>query len=173
MSKKKNIFLIGPMGSGKSSIGRKLAETLTMTFHDSDKTIEERTGVNIAWIFDEEGETGFRERESKVIYELSQLSEIVLATGGGSILNKENRAALATHGFVVYLKTSIDEQVKRTERDQKRPLLQNKATRADVLKDLMQERENLYEDLADYVCNTDKRSVNAVVQEIVNVIKDI
>lgn len=160
-----NIFLVGPMGAGKSTIGRLLAAELRLTFKDTDKEIEDRLGVDIPWIFDMEGEEGFRVRESNMLAELSQEDKVLLATGGGIVIKPENRKVLASRGQVVYLKTSIDEQVRRTSRDSKRPLLQNDNPRA-VLTDLMEKRHPLYEEIADYVIDTDGRSPKSVAQEI-------
>lgn len=160
-----NIFLVGPMGAGKSTIGRLLAAELRLEFKDTDKEIEDRSGVDIPWIFDMEGEEGFRLRESAMLDELSQQDKILLATGGGIVIKPENRKLLASRGQVVYLKTSIDEQVKRTSRDTKRPLLQADNPRA-VLTALMAERHPLYEEIADYIIDTDGRSPRSVALEI-------
>ena len=124
MNKKQNVFLVGPMGAGKTTIGRFLAGELKLEFKDADREIEERCGADISWIFDMEGEEGFRRRETEVIEELAQDSGLCIATGGGAVLKAENRTALMAHGIVVYLKTSVDQQVQRTSRDKKRPLLQ-------------------------------------------------
>ena len=124
MAEKRNIFLIGPMGAGKSTIGRQLAQMLGMEFMDSDSVIEERAGADIDWIFDVEGEVGFRKREERIINELTQGQGVVLSTGGGSILSKENRNVLSARGIVIYLETTVDKQFERTQRDKKRPLLQ-------------------------------------------------
>ncbi len=123
MKKTDNIYLIGLMGAGKTTIGRQLAKALHLPFYDSDKAIEEQTGVDISTIFEYEGEEGFRIREKKMIQELTQINGIVLATGGGAILNRENRDALSENGFVVYLQCSIDKILQRTKRDTQRPLL--------------------------------------------------
>src|SRR3990167_5637819 len=146
--KVRNIFLIGPMGAGKSTIGRALAKELKLEFYDSDEVIEQRAGANIAWIFDIEGEEGFRLREQKVIDELSQKTNIVLATGGGAVMTPENRNVLAARGTVIYLKTSIQQQHERTKRDTKRPLLRTDNLEA-RLKELDQERAPYYDELAD------------------------
>jgi len=123
MAEKRNIFLIGPMGAGKSTIGKQLARRLNMDFYDSDDEIEKSTGANISWVFDVEGEKKFRVREEKVINTLVKKQGIVLATGGGSILSKKVRNKLSSRGIVVYLKTSIEKQIIRTSRDKNRPLL--------------------------------------------------
>lgn len=162
----RNIFLIGPMGAGKSTIGRALAKELKLEFYDTDEVIEERTGASISWIFDVEGEEGFRRREQRVIEELTQKSNIVLATGGGVVMTPENRTALAGRGTVIYLRTSLAQQFERTKRDTKRPLLQtpNLEGRLEVLRD---EREPFYEELADVHFETDKLTVKAVANKII------
>lgn len=165
MAASPNIFLIGPMGSGKSTIGRRLARHLHKTFVDSDHVIEERTGVDIPTIFDIEGEEGFRKREMTVINELSQKKELVLATGGGAILNPENRAHLMARGLVIYLKTSVQQQLARTQHDKNRPLLQTEDPKK-KLTELLQHREPYYLDMADIVIDTNHRHSNQVVREI-------
>ncbi len=165
MLKKNNIFLIGPMGAGKSTIGRALAKELHCDFYDSDQVIEQRTGADLAWIFDIEGEEGFRKREQQVIEELTQLQGIVLATGGGAIIMTENRNALAARGTVIYLKTSLDMQYKRTKRAAKRPLLQTENVKQTIDK-LWKQREPLYNEIADLSFDTDSLSLRAIVNEI-------
>ena len=167
--KVRNIFLIGPMGAGKSTIGRTLAKELKLEFYDSDEVIEQRTGADISWIFDVEGEEGFRKREQKIIEELTQKSNIVLATGGGVVTSPENRNALAARGTVIYLKTSLQQQYERTKRDTKRPLLQTDDLEG-RLEDLRQEREPYYEELADMSFETDKLTVKAVANNIIKYI---
>lgn len=154
------------MGAGKSTIGRLLAQELKLNFIDSDREIEERAGANIPWIFDVEGEDGFRNREQAVIEELAQSDNVVLATGGGAVKRDENRAALAAGGFVVYLQTSVDQQLERTAKDKNRPLLQTENPRA-VLDALMSERDPLYRQVCDLLIHTDKRHPRAVVATIV------
>ena len=166
MTEKRNIFLVGPMGAGKSTIGRHLAEQLHLEFYDSDQEIEKRTGADIAWVFDIEGEEGFRERERDVISDLSEKQGIVLATGGGSIINKEVRNKLSARGIVVYLKTTIEKQVARTQRDKRRPLLQ-KDDPEQVLRNLADERNPMYEDVCDYVIDTDDQSARNVANKII------
>lgn len=117
MAEKRNIFLVGPMGAGKSTIGRQLAQQLNMEFYDSDQEIEKRTGADVGWVFDVEGEEGFRDREEKVINELTEKQGIVLATGGGSVKSRETRNRLSARGVVVYLETTIEKQLARTQRD--------------------------------------------------------
>jgi shikimate kinase len=159
-----NIFLVGPMGSGKSAVGRRLARLLGRDFFDSDEVIEARTGVDIPFIFEKEGEAGFRKREEAVIDELSARSGVVLATGGGAVLAAATRERLATRGRVIYLHTTVGQQLKRT-RGNKRPLL-NQGRREEVLTELLTVREPLYRQLADLVIHTDGRSVAGVAAEI-------
>src|SRR5690554_3931764 len=167
MAEKRNIFLVGPMGAGKSTIGRQLARQLHLEFYDSDTEIERRTGADIAWVFELEGEEGFRAREEKVIEELTEHMGIVLATGGGSIVSKENRNRLSARGIVVYLKTTIDKQVARTERDKRRPLIANANDPRAVLEDLAESRDPLYEEIADVVVETDDQSATIVATQII------
>ena len=167
MAEKRNIFLVGPMGAGKSTIGRHLADELHLEFFDSDQEIERRTGADIAWIFDLEGEDGFRKREETVINDLTDMQGIVLATGGGSVVSKAIRNRLSARGIVVYLQTTIDKQVARTQRDKRRPLLQNDDPEQ-VLRDLAAERNPMYEEVADYVVDTDDQSARAVANQIIN-----
>ena len=160
-----NLILIGPMGAGKSTIGRLLAKELRLPFKDSDKEIEQRTGADIPWIFDVEGEQGFREREQAIISELCELDGVVIATGGGAVLRQANRDSLKAGGQVVYLYTSIEQQLGRTSRDRNRPLLQT-ADPEKVLVDLMAIRDPLYREIADIVIETDERPPRMVVHEI-------
>ena len=167
MAEKRNIFLVGPMGAGKSTIGRHLADELHLDFFDSDQEIERRTGADIAWIFDLEGEDGFRKREENVSNDLTDKQGIVLATGGGSIVTKAVRNRLSARGIVVYLQTTIDKQVARTQRDKRRPLLQNEDPEQ-VLRDLAEMRNPLYEEVADYIVDTDDQSARAVANQIIS-----
>ncbi|XOV79692.1 MAG: shikimate kinase AroK [Aestuariibacter sp.] len=167
MAEKRNIFLIGPMGAGKSTIGRHLADELHLDFYDSDQEIEKRTGADISWVFDLEGEEGFRDREEDVITDLTEKQGIVLATGGGSIVRSSVRNRLSARGIVVYLETTIDKQVARTQRDKRRPLLQNDNPEK-VLVNLASERNPLYEEIADYTVSTDDQSARAVANAIIN-----
>ncbi|SHH98965.1 shikimate kinase AroK [Ferrimonas marina] len=166
MAEKRNIFLIGPMGAGKSTIGRHLAQMLHLDFYDSDQEIESRSGADISWVFDIEGEEGFRVREARVINDLTEKQGIVLATGGGSVISKEVRNRLSARGIVVYLETTIDKQVARTQRDKRRPLLQVDEPRG-VLEKLAGERNPLYEEVADLVVRTDDQSAKVVANEII------
>lgn len=165
MTLSSNVYLVGPMGAGKSTIGRMLAADLNLEFKDSDREIEERSGVDIPWIFDMEGEAGFRDRETAMLEELCQQPGIVLATGGGIVVREENRRLLAAAGMVVYLQADINEQVRRTSKDRKRPLLQTGDPRA-VLEKLLAERHPLYSDIADFTVATAGRSPKSVVNEI-------
>jgi shikimate kinase len=160
-----SLFLTGPMGAGKSTIGRQLSRQLKMPFHDSDHEIEQRTGVDIPLIFELEGEAGFRKRESAVIDELTRLPDIVLATGGGAILDPENRQHLSSRGQVIYLYASVNQQLKRTRRDRNRPLLQTADPRA-RLEELMAVRDPLYREIADMIVDTDGMHVRDVVRQI-------
>lgn len=161
-----NIFLIGPMGAGKSTIGRYLAELLKMEFLDSDHEIERLTGVAIALIFEIEGESGFRKREAAVIEELTCRQNIVLATGGGAILLEGNRQALRSRGAVVYLQASITTLTERTRRDRQRPLLQTADPRK-KFEELMKLRDPIYRREADIVVKTDHRAPLSVAREII------
>jgi len=166
MAEKRNIVLVGPMGAGKSTIGRHLAQMLHLDFHDSDHEIEQRTGADIAWVFDVEGEEGFRRREAQVIGDLSERQGIVLATGGGSVQSKDIRNYLSARGIVVYLETTIDKQVARTQRDKRRPLLQVDDPR-EVLESLAEIRNPLYEEIADVIVKTDEQSAKIVANQII------
>ncbi len=165
MNKPKNLFLVGPMGAGKSAVGRHLARLLHLEFVDSDEEIETRTGVDIPFIFEKEGEEGFRKREVKVIDELSQREGVVLATGGGAIADPESRSRLGARGFVVYLHTSVKQQLERTQRRNKRPLLKN-GDKEKVLRELMEQRDPLYREISDLIIETDGRRVQTVAREI-------
>ncbi len=167
MAEKRNIFLVGPMGAGKSTIGRELADKLHLEFFDSDQEIERRTGADIAWVFDLEGEEGFRLREESVIEDLSEKQGIVLATGGGSVISAQVRNHLSARGIVVYLETTIDKQVARTQRDRRRPLLQTDEEPRTVLENLAIERNPLYEEIADVIVQTDDQSAKVVASKIV------
>jgi shikimate kinase len=162
---KRNIFLIGPMGSGKSAVGRQLARLLDAPFYDSDIEIEKRTGVDIPYIFEKEGESGFRLREREAIESLTLLEPLVLATGGGAVLLPENRAHLAERGCVVYLQTSVEQQVNRVRHMRNRPLLNN-VDSTDKLTQLMAERAQLYSEIADLTVATDGRRIQSVAEEI-------
>ena len=159
------IFLVGPMGAGKSAVGRQLARLLHLEFIDSDEEIESRTGVDIPFIFEKEGEEGFRKREVKVIDELSQKDSVVLATGGGAVADVESRSRLGARGYVIYLYTSVKQQLERTQRGRNRPILNN-GNPEKVLEDLMATRDPLYREIADLIVDTDGRRVQTVAREI-------
>lgn len=163
---KRNVFLIGPMGSGKTAVGRQLAQQLMVPFHDCDAEIERRTGVDIPYIFEKEGEPGFRDREVEAIDAVTQIEPQVLATGGGAVLRPENRRRLAERGCVVYLETSVAQQAARVRGSRNRPLLCDAADPAPKLSQLMAERAPLYSEIADIVVGTDGRKVRTVVGEI-------
>jgi shikimate kinase len=165
MLDQRNIFLIGPMGSGKTAVGRHLARLFHLSFHDSDADIERRTGVDIAFIFEKEGEAGFRMREAESIERLTRFDGIVLATGGGAVIRAENRHCLKSRGIVVYLNTSIDQQLQRTRRGRHRPLLNHTDPRQRLI-ELMDQRAALYTEIADVTVSTDARKVQAVAVEI-------
>jgi len=158
------------MGSGKSTIGRLLSNELKLEFVDTDRVIEERAGANIPWIFDVEGEEGFRAREETVIDQVTDQDNIVLATGGGVVLRENNRKVLRERGFVIYLHASVDQQVERTARDKNRPLLQTENPRA-RLEELIRIRDPLYRQTADFVMRTDRRHPRAVIGEIIKVLR--
>lgn len=159
------LYLVGPMGAGKTTIGKLLADDLRLEFIDVDREIEARSGVDIPWIFDREGEAGFRVRESAALSELSQLDRILISTGGGAVMVPANRKLMSATGIVVYLHTSVDEQVRRTSRDRKRPLLQNDDP-SRVLAELMEIREPLYREVADIIVETDGRGPKVVAQDL-------
>ena len=167
-----NIFLVGSMGAGKSTIGKQLAKSLRKEFVDSDHEIEARTGVDIGYIFDLEGEDGFRKRERTAIEDLSQRRDIVLATGGGAILLPENRQHLVSRGFVVYLYAPLDLLVERASRDRGRPLLDGHDPR-ERLSALLEERDPLYRQVADFVMETDERSTRLVVKDLLRHIEEL
>ena len=160
-----SVFLVGPMGSGKTAVGRQLAERLGLPFADSDAEIEARTGVDVAYIFEREGEAGFRTRERDMIDELTRREGIVLATGGGAILLPENRERLSTRGTVVFLDATIEQQLQHTRRGRNRPLLATADPRA-RLEELMSVREPLYRSIAAITIKTDGRRLSSVADEI-------
>ncbi len=165
--KNNNLFLVGPMGAGKSSVGKYLAKQLGLDFYDSDEEIEKRTGVDLGWIFDKEGEEGFRRREAAVVAEVTQYANIVLATGGGTIIEPENREHLVARGIVIYLSVSLEHQEPRVVNESRRPLLRVQ-NRQEVLQKLQEERQPHYEAMADFTVHTDHRSVSAVADDILN-----
>ena len=165
MTSYNRVFLIGPMGAGKSTIGKLLARSLQLGFADSDTEIEQRTGADIPWIFDVEGEEGFRDREEQVIDEMTQLDHTVLATGGGVVMREANRRVLAGRGFVIYLHATLDEQLRRTRSDRSRPLL-NSGDPEKTLRELIAIRDPLYRQIADHVIDTDSSSPRVIAQRL-------
>lgn len=165
MSPNRSVFLVGPMGSGKTAVGRHVARLLHYRFFDSDSDIEAKTGVDIAYIFEKEGEAGFRAREKESIERLTRLDSVVLATGGGAVIDPDNRRVLAERGVVVYLETSVNQQLERTRHTRHRPLL-NDTDPEQKLKDLMQRRAALYAEIAVITVSTDRRRVQLVAEEI-------
>ena len=165
MLSKRNIFLIGPMGSGKTAVGRHLARLFRFGFQDSDADVEAKTGVDIAFIFEKEGEEGFRVREKESIERLTRQDGIVLATGGGAVIDPDNRRVLAERGAVVYLMTSVEQQLERTRHARHRPLL-NDTDPEHKLAELMMHRAALYSEIADITVTTDNRRVQLVAEEI-------
>jgi shikimate kinase len=165
MAGKQSIFLVGPMGAGKTSIGRRLAQLLDFEFIDTDHEIEARTGATISWIFDVEGEAGFRRREQAVIDELTQRPAVVLGTGGGAVISEVNRQHLQDRGIVVYLRADLDELLARTARDKNRPLLQTDDPRQ-TLAELVRQRDPWYREVADIVFDTRRQSVGAAAQRL-------
>lgn len=166
-----NIFIVGPMGSGKSTVGKIISSELFLTFLDTDEEIETRTGASIDWIFDLEGEEGFRKRESKILDEMVKKNSIVLSTGGGIILSEHNRELLSSRGSVFYLETPIEIQLERTSKDKDRPLLKE-GDPGKILKKLHQERQTLYEKVSDHIVKTENKSSQEVASEIIKLIKN-
>jgi len=163
----RNIILVGPMGSGKSTIGSVIAKKLNREFQDSDHYIEEKTGVDIARIFDIEGEQGFRDRETNALNELLSRDNCVIATGGGSVMREENQNLLRARGYIIFLDTSINQQMQRLRRDKKRPLLQTENPR-ERLEELLEVRRPIYLDLADLAVKTDRRLARKLAADIIN-----
>ena len=166
-----NIFIVGPMGSGKTTVGKIVANELFLEFFDTDATIEEKTGVTIDWIFDIEGEAGFRKRETLVLKELVSSNSIVLATGGGIVIESENRELLASRGTVFYLHTPLETQISRTSKDKDRPLLKDGDPES-ILTKLNTEREHLYKEVSDHAIQTSDKSSQEVADKIINIIKN-
>ena len=161
-----NIVLVGPMGSGKTTVGRRLADELNLDFFDSDHEITDKTGVSIEHIFDIEGEEGFRVRESQMLNDLYQKTGAVIATGGGIILRSENRAILQQSGIVVYLVSSIEQLLKRTAKSNNRPILEKSLDREKTIRDILNEREAFYRQVATFEIDTTGRRLNEVIDAI-------
>jgi len=161
-----NIVLIGPMGSGKTTVGRRLAEQLKIDFYDADHEIINKTGVSIDHIFDVEGEQGFRKRESDVLEELISMHNIVLATGGGAVLSDGNRLLLKKSGSVIYLLSSVDQILRRTAKSKTRPLLENSSDRRKTISDIIDSRDSLYREIATFIINTNGKKLNEIINEI-------
>jgi shikimate kinase len=164
-----NIIFVGPMGAGKTTIGKQLARQLGRPFYDSDREIEVHTGANIPLIFELEGEVGFRHREKEMLAELTQKQAIVLATGGGAVLDPDNRARLSRHGFVIYLSAPIEQLISRTAKDRNRPLLQTADPKA-KLRDILTSRDPLYREVADAVIETNGSPVRNVVKHLATLV---
>ena len=165
-NKNNNIFLIGPMGSGKTSVGKLIANKLSKKFLDTDSEIESITGVDITYIFDIEGEAGFRKREEKVVEEATQMQNIVLATGGGAVESKNSRRCIRDNGFVVYLETNIEDQLKRAKPNNRRPLLRT-SNPEQKLKELATKRKEFYESIATLVVQTKGQKPKALAEKII------
>lgn len=164
-----NVYLVGPMGAGKTTVGRHLAELLGREFLDSDHEIERKTGATIPWIFEKEGEQGFRGRETTVIDELTARQNLVLATGGGVVTQAPNREFLKQRGIVIYLYTPVEIQLQRTYRDKNRPLLQVENPEK-KLKDLLEARDPFYREVAHYIIETNQGAARDLAQKILNLI---
>jgi len=162
-----NIILVGPMGSGKTTIGRRLSKSLNLVFYDADHEIIHTTGVSIDHIFDVEGEKGFRNRESEVLKKLCDMSNIVLATGGGAVILEGNRELMKKSGLVVYLSSSVDQILRRTAKAKTRPLLEKSNNRRKTITDILESRASLYEEVASLTINTNGRKLNEVIDEII------
>ena len=165
-----NIFIVGPMGSGKSTVGKIISDELFLNFFDTDEEIELRTGASIDWIFDLEGEEGFRKRESLILQEMVEKNSIVLSTGGGIILSNLNRELLSSRGTVFYLSTPISVQVERTSKDKNRPLLKDRDPE-EILSKLHEVRKTLYEEVSDHIIETENKSSQDVAAEIISLVK--
>ncbi|ABL02334.1 shikimate kinase [Candidatus Ruthia magnifica str. Cm (Calyptogena magnifica)] len=165
-----NIVLVGPMGSGKTSVGRRLACSLKRDFFDSDFEIVARTGVAIEHIFDVEGEQGFRKRETQMLADLCEIKNIIIATGGGIVINLKNREMLKHDNFVVYLSSTIEQLLKRTINSKSRPLLEQSSNREKIIRDLVSKRESLYQEVADVVIDTTDKKLYVIINEIKKVV---
>lgn len=173
MAANPNIYLVGPMGAGKTTIGRRIAEIKSMQFVDSDHEVEKRTGVDISFIFDMEGEEGFRKREHKMIAELCEHTNTVMATGGGAILTRDTRDLLSARGVVVYLETSLEQQLARTHHADNRPLLEGSEDVEGTLTQIQEERDPLYRGIADLVVPTGDQHARKLARQIVEQLEAI
>ena len=169
----KNIVLVGPMGSGKTTVGRRLAHELNQDFFDTDHEIVDKTGVSIDHIFDIEGEEGFRERESKILENLCQMSNIILATGGGIVILPKNRKILKNAGLVVYLSSSVDQLLRRTAKSKTRPLLENSTDRKKTITELVEARDVYYREVASFVVDTTGKKLHEVINIIIQETKNV
>ena len=166
-SKINNIILVGPMGSGKTTIGRRLSERLSLDFFDSDHEIVNTTGVSIDHIFDVEGEKGFRDRESGVLKKLCSMPNIVLATGGGAVILKENRELMKKASSIIYLSSSVDQILRRTAKSKTRPLLEKSNNRRKTITDILEARDPLYREVSSLIIDTNGKKLNEVIDEII------
>ena len=166
----RNIILVGPMGAGKTTIGKQLAQQLGREFYDSDRVIEEHTGADIPLIFELEGEKGFRKREKNILLELTQKEDIILATGGGAVLDPANRKQLRKNGFVIYLNAPLAQLINRTAKDKNRPLLQT-ADPGKKMQEILEVRDPLYREVADVIVETDGSPVRNVVKKLMTLVK--
>jgi len=166
-SKINNIILVGPMGSGKTTIGRRLSERLTLDFFDSDHEIVNTTGVSIEHIFDVEGEKGFRTRESDVLKKLCRMPNIVLATGGGAVILKENRELMKKASSTIYLSSSVDQILRRTAKSKTRPLLEKSNNRRKTITNIVEARDPLYREVSSHIIDTNEKKLNEVIDEII------
>ena len=164
------IFLIGPMASGKTTIGKKLAKSLEINFIDIDREIEKKLGAEISWIFDIEGERKFRERENEMLNKVCQEQDCIISTGGGVVIRKDNRKLLKDSGLAVYLEASVQTQLERTLLDKSRPLLDSE-DKESILRDLKEQREPLYREVANITIKEGERSHNDILHEILKRIK--
>ena len=164
----KNIVLVGPMGCGKTTVGRRLASKLNQEFFDTDHEIIKKTGVSIDLIFDIEGEEGFRRRESEALKSLGDMENIVIATGGGVVLLPQNRRVLKSTGAVVYLLSSVDQLLRRTAKSKTRPLLENSNDRQKTITKIVNARDKYYREVATIVIDTTGKKLNEVIDLIMN-----
>ena len=169
----KNIVLVGPMGSGKTTIGRRLANELNQDFFDTDYEIVDKTGVSIDYIFDIEGEEGFRERESKILENLCRMSNIILATGGGIVILPKNRKILRNTGLIVYLSSSVDQLLRRTAKSKTRPLLENSTDRKKTITELVEARDVYYREVASFIVDTTGKKLHEVINIIIRETKNV